>query len=369
VLFVAFPQTTAEASNARPYALGLFFHLLALLTLLRWRRDGHQRTAILFAVYQALSAYFHLFFLLPVPFELGYLAWKWPHGRRRLFEQVGWAGLVLFGCLLPLAPQTNRLMSMLRIVEFPFPESLFELVRFFFPTRLVVGCFLAWLLAFPPKTFDIKERDHLTLGFLLMVPALVIAGVSELWHLNLLIPRYLLCSAPGAILAWGSCLSALGPPWVRRMTLASGLLASAAFAGGLTFVPNFQHEDWRAAVRNAHPSDRMLVYNGLAETRQLDWLTDPKHWDYLIAPVLVYQPGVTQANTSLVPFEFAPADQEYMERLLNGFTTEKSVNVIVRDNFSGPAWLDWLEQHLSRMGFQRIRVSHYGLLELRAYQR
>ena len=58
-----------------------------------------------------------------------------------------------------------------------------------------------------------------------------------------------------------------------------------------------------------------------------------------------------------------------MEHLLTGFTTEKSVNVIVRDNFSGPAWLDWLDQHLSRMGFLRIRVSHYGLLELRAYQR
>jgi hypothetical protein len=320
-------------------------------------------------VYTALSVYFNLFFLLAVPFEVGYLAWKWPQARRRLFDQAGWAGLVLLGCVLPLAPQTYRLMSMRRIVEFPSPDDLFALVRFFFPIALVAGCFLAWLLAFPPKAFAMKERDHLTLGFLLMVPALALSGASELWHLNLLVPRYLLCSAPGAILTWGSCLRALGPPWVRRMTLAGGLLFSAAFAGGLTFVPDFQNEDWRSAVRNAHPSDRLLVYNGLAETRQLDWLTDPKHWDYLIAPVLVYQPGVAQANTSLVPFEFAPADQEYMDRLLAGFTTEKNVTVIVRDKFSGPAWLIWLDQHLSRVGFLRTRVSEYGRMELWAYQR
>jgi len=369
VLFVAFPQTTAEASNARPYALGLFFHLLALLTLLRWRRDGRQRTAIVFAVYTALSAYFHLFFLLAVPLEAGYLAWKWPHARRRLFEQAAWAGLVLLGCVLPLTPQTSRLMSMRRILEFPSPDDWFELVRFFFPIGLLAGCFLAWLLAFAPKTFDMKERDHLTLGFLLMVPALALAGASEFWHLNLLVPRYLLCSAPGVILVWGSCLRALGPPWVRRMTLAGGLVSSAAFAGGLAFVPDFQHEDWRSAVRNAHPSDRMLVYNGLAETRQLEWLTDSQHWDYLMAPVLVYQPGVTQANASLVPFEFTPEDREYMDRILSGFTTEKNVNVIMRVKFSGLAWLIWLDQHLNRMGFRRTRVSSYGRMELWAYQR
>jgi hypothetical protein len=239
--------------------------------------------------------------------------------------------------MLPLAPQTIRLISMRRIVEFPSPEGLFVLIRFFFPIRLVTGCFLAWMLAFAPKTFDMEERDHLTLGFLLMVPALAISGASELWHLNLLVPRYLLCSAPGAILAWGSCLRALGPPWVRQVTLAGGLLFSAALAGGLTFVPDFHREDWRSAVRNA-PSDRMLAYTGIAETRQLDWLTDPKHWDYLIAPVSVYQPEVTQANTSLVPFEFTPADLEYMEHLLTGFTSEKSVNVIVRADTGIPLW-------------------------------
>jgi len=271
--------------------------------------------------------------------------------------------------MLPLAPQTIRLISMRRIVEFPSPVDLFGLVLFFFPIGLVVGCFLAWLVAFADKTFDLKERDQFTLGLVLIGPALALSGASELWHLNLFVPRYLLCSAPGVILAWGSCLRAVGPPWVRRMTLAGGLLFSPAFAGGPTFVPDFHREDWRSAVRSTHPSDRMLLYTSIAETRQLDWLTDPKHWDYLISPVSVHQPEVAQANTSLVPFEFAPADLEYMEHLLTGFTTEKSVDVIVRDSFSGSDWLDWLDQHLSRMGFLRIRISHYGLLELRAYQR
>ena len=133
ILFVVLPQTAAEASDARPYALGLFFHLLALLTLLRWKRDGRQREAMLFAVLAAASVYFHLFFILAVPCEAAYLAWKWPHGVRRLVQQTGWSVLLFLGCLLPLVIPTYRLMGMRRIVEFPTPVAMFELVTFFFP--------------------------------------------------------------------------------------------------------------------------------------------------------------------------------------------------------------------------------------------
>jgi len=295
LLFVALPQIAPEASNVRPYSLGLFFYLLALLTLLRWQRDGWMRDGLWFAVYTALAAIFHPFFLLTLPCETLYLVFKWSHERPKLIHQISCAALLLLACILPLTIPNYRFMKMRSVMEFPSEPTVFGLVTFMFPLLLVVGSFIGWLVAPADKTFYIlkAQKDHLILGVLLLVPALVVFGASAVWHLNLFVPRYMLCSAPGVILVWGSLLASMRASRVRRMTLAGGLLLSAGLTGGFTFIPDAHGEEWRSAVYNLPPSDRLLVYSGLAETRQLDWLRDLRHWDYLISPVAVYRPEVT----------------------------------------------------------------------------
>jgi hypothetical protein len=89
-----------------------------------------------------------------------------------------------------------------------------------------------------------------------------------------------------------------------------------------------------------------------------------------MAPVLAYRPNVQPEDTFAMPFDFGPAGQEYMERLITTrIKPRDSVTILTRQSFAGPAWVSWVSDRLERAGFRQIRRSAYGRVHVEVFQR
>jgi len=368
VVFVMLPQVMIEASNARPYMLGLFCLLLAIQSLLRWTQKRTWKQATLFAVYTAASAYLHPFFFVAAPFELLYFVLKSDLRDRRVVHQAAWSTLLCLGLLLPLTLPIGVIIARRVIIHFPTPASLANLLDYVFLPRFAVVCTAAWAIVRSTKSFRLLNPEHALLGVLLVIPAILMFVIAKTLGYSVFVDRYLLSSIPGVILIWGSVMRGVHPGSVRRFMLFAGLLLSFAtqpFQG----VPDFRGEQWRTAIEHAPRTGQMLIYAGLAETRQLAWLRDPVHWAYLTSPVGVYSPEISPDRTFLIPFEIQANDQEYMEKLLAESVTAQTVTIIARSYFWGRPWLDWFAQSLRHDGYMPVRTERYGMVELSVYER
>jgi hypothetical protein len=89
-----------------------------------------------------------------------------------------------------------------------------------------------------------------------------------------------------------------------------------------------------------------------------------------MAPVLAYRSNLQPADAFVVPFDFNPAGQRYMEQMINTQVRQReSVTVLTRRSFAGPEWDHWIAEQLERAGFRRIRNSAYGRVEVDVFQR
>jgi 4-amino-4-deoxy-L-arabinose transferase-like glycosyltransferase len=368
LVFVMLPQVMIEASNARPYMLGLFCLLLAIQSLLRWTQKRTWKQATLFAVYTAASAYLHPFFFFAAPFQFLYFAMKSDVRERRVVYQAAWSTLLCLGLLLPLAFPIGVFIARRAIIHFPAPASLSNLLDYLFLPRFAVVCTAAWAIVRSTKSFSLPNRELVLLGVLLVIPAILLFAIAKTFGYSVFVDRYLLTSIPGVILLWGSVVRGIQPGSVRRFTLFAGLLLSFA-TQPFQAVPDFRYEQWRTAIEHAPHTGQMLIYAGLAETRQLAWLQDPAHWAYLTSPVGVYSPDISPDRAFLIPFEFQTSDQDYMQKLLARSITGQTVTIIARSYFWAGPWLDWFAQRLRQNGYVAVRNERYGTIELHVYER
>ena len=102
----------------------------------------------------------------------------------------------------------------------------------------------------------------------------------------------------------------------------------------------------------------------------MGWLQQPERWSYLMAPVLAYRPNVQSVDAFIIPFDFDPAGQEYLERLVTTRILQRDrVTVVTRQFFAGPVWVHWISERLGRAGFRQIRDSAYGRVHVEVFQR
>jgi len=157
------------------------------------------------------------------------------------------------------------------------------------------------------------------------------------------------------------------------MSLTCALLFIGITAGrvdGLTSAPNYTGELWREAVKDAPLSGGMLVYSGHVETRRMDWLQDPEHWDYLICPVLAYRPGLSPRDAFIIPFEFGSEQQRYIEGVLEGpLRHHNTLTVITRILSNSSVWPSWLQERLATAGYSKLRSTGYGNIQVDVYER
>jgi hypothetical protein len=374
-LYITLQQVAVEIPNARPYSLALLAESTALLFLLRWLRDGRMKYGILWMICAVAAGHLHQFFFSVAPIEAGFVLLCVYRGGAVKMRQLLICCFIGLALSAPAIPQILFLSRQTKILAWMPQPGLFDLLRPIVPKYVLpiaaLLLLVEWLIDKRSRWIATASYDAAILGALvLLVPTVGLFVLSHTTRIHAFYPRYLLPAAPGLVLFWGWLLHRLDSPSVRQVALAGALAASLVITGGPSLVPDYYHEGWRSGVKSLPVSDATLVYSGLVEAQNFNWLEDPFLWGYLIAPVWVYRPDLQPADSFVIPFHFDQAGQDYMDRLIGSRISQlNSVTVITRQTYVGPRWVPWISENLGRAGFRPIRDSAYGLVRVNAFQR
>jgi hypothetical protein len=373
-LYLTVYEVVIEVPNARAYPLALLAESAALLWLLRWLRSGRVRDGISWMVCAVVAGHFHQFFFAVLPLQCGYVLWR---AYRRPFVktwQMVVCGLVGIALLGPAIPQFLSIAKQASILSWAPPPTFSDLFRAVTPIyvlpMLIFLMLLEWFEGKRVRWAAPQPTDAAELGALLCLAPTAIAFVlSWFTEVHMFHARWLLPTAPGAILLWGWLLQGIDSPYIRQMSLAAGLVASIVTIGGLSIVPDYRDEDWRSAVRSLPESGATLVYSTFPIARQLESLQQGERWSYLMAPVLAYRPDIQRADAFAMPFDFDTRGREYMEQLINSWMRNRDgVTVVTRESFAGPAWSPWVSGRLEKLGFRLVRTSEYGRVRVEVFE-
>jgi hypothetical protein len=371
-LYTVLPQIAAEVPNVRPYSIGLLAEVSALLFFLRWLRSMQVRDALFCAVCSSLAVQLHILFMIGMGIEAAFVLVLKLRGKFVDLRQFALAAVTAITLVLPAIPHAIMLFRERRLLPIPWIQSVAELVGALIPTACIPIVIPALILAvsegWRPSQ---KKGDAVALGFAwLFIPTLGLFALSRLAGISVFPPRYLLPTIPGFILCWGWFLRSIEPRALRRCLVVAVLVVTALMTGGLSAIPNYHPEDWRAAVKSLPPNGATLVYPGLVETRRLDWLRAPERWHYLMAPALAYRPDLSPQRALALPFTFGDEETSYIDQYLPAFLDrQESVTILARGNFSSREWMSWLSQRVRERGFRQVSRSQFKMVETAVFQK
>ncbi len=374
-LFTACPSVAPEVPNARPYALTLFFHTAALYWLFAWLRSARLKHGFLWIVCAVAATHGHHLFVSALPVETLFVLWRILARK----TQIRFAHLVVCGAsgvilLLPALPQALILLNQSELLSFSLRPSWSALLSAILPIPVVaIPAFLAllgWSTGRRPEWSAERPGKDVALfaALLLTAPTLAFFAVSRFTSTRIFEMRYLLPTLPGLVIVWGWLLRGLEKP-LRRLSLVAVVTLSIFYVGRLSLIPDYRGEDWRAAVRALPGSGALVVYPGLVETRNLDWLQAPERWDYFTAPVSVYRGGLSRTGTFVLPFEMGSSEQAYVEALIaRQLRGQERITLIARGALAGRAWAHWLAERLTAAGFRKESQAGFGTVEVHVFR-
>ena len=178
-----------------------------------------------------------------------------------------------------------------------------------------------------------------------VVPVLLLFALSQALGTSVFVPRYMMSVVPAQALLIAWLLRGIQPSSGRSAVLA-GYLVILLLARGLKVAHT--NEDWRgaaAAVSAANGSRPVLLSGTYTESRNLDWVRDPRHAAYMGAPLQYYRAG---GPTSVLPL-FAGSDADtYVRQVLDSPELANGFALVERSS-KFPSWAPWLASRGYRM--------------------
>jgi hypothetical protein len=376
IVFASTWNAFRESVDARPYALGLLALLCLVLCLLHWLERGRWRDALLCGALAALCPHLHPFFALPYPAFALYAALRWSGARASAAQAGGVALLAGLGALL-YAPAAAALAEQGRSFAFtatPRAGDLFAVFVWVPPVAgLLAGLCAAGVVASrgvggpreasegppaPAASVPLLSREvGLLLAAWVLVPLLLLFGVSTSTERSVFLGRYLIPAIPAVSLLYALALRRLDPAPVR--VVAAIVIASAAFA-----MHERPQDDFRGAaqaVREFAAGDvflPVLLASGMIEGQDEAWLRDPARADYLNAPASYYPLG---GRVVAIPRKLRgqPIAEEILSPILRG--AERFAAVEWYGN--GADVLAWLGPRARRAGY-RVERRGFGAVQV-----
>jgi len=379
IVFAASFGGAYAASDARPYGLALLAVIASTLALVRWLERGRVADAILYAVLAALVVYVHWLFAPVLLAHLVYALYRWRTGGAVGLSWLLIAGAGIALLLFPAFPQFLYTFGRRGTLNQPAYGTVPGLLITLAPLALVVGLLGGVLLAkaLSPTTLERPALTADTTVLLLawfLTPPLVLYAVSNLMHVGIFTPRYLLSSFPAPALLVGYGIRLVDPMKARRIVLTSVVIVSMLAIGTMDHTGDGGAvEDWRIASAKVNAvvtteDTPVLLQSGLIESRQVDWLADPAKAGYLNAPAAAYR---MEGRIVPMPFDLDPPERAYLEGVIDDVLLQSDRFLLIMRTKGTPEspLLTWLDARLAPVGYTARIVGNYGVILVVLFQR
>jgi len=364
------------ASDARPYALGLMCASGAILFLLRWMEHGKIVDALFYAIFAALTLYFHFLFGVMFAVHGAYIVLRVLQRKPPRFLAVVLSVGVILLLLIPLIPSFTRTLSArgsFTFVDKPRMESLIlESVPVFLYGFLIAGLMTAVLL-FENTRFSRPKILPPEVWLILMWAAAAPSALffySMLSPVSLFLPRYFSVALPGLALtvAW---LISLFQPRPARLLITLVLVAGALInRGGPLRNPPHKNEDWRgamAAVRKITEGKSLpvLTRSDFIESADPAKFADPQQAEFLMAPQFVYPPG-----GNIIPLPVRADDRAFkrLETIVEQILLKGDQFILVSVKDDG-TYRVWLKGRLQSSSFSIRDLGNFGRISVDLFER
>src|SRR5579864_4374587 len=359
-----------EATDARPYALGICVSAAALFFLVRWLDSNQWLDAAAFLLAAALLWRVHLVYW---PFYLVFALYAILRVARR-DTRIAWpvALAILAALALALIPTARTALAILHqapahvIATAPTLAQLLDSLKWkLLVSTLALAIFFRLLSRRSAAGKIAASSIALVLAWWLIYPVTLFA-FSRFTGDSLFIPRYLSVALPGAALTATFFASRLMPP--RPWKFAAMILG----AGVLLTVGDWRHpwtphanSDWRAAARavneNSSPGTPVICLSPFIEAQTSaahpEWHPDYRLPGFLYSYLDVYP---IHARPILFPFGESPPAEVYARTLIaQGFAGSDRFLIYGRDRDTNmwTAWFAkqpelarWTSRHLGKFG-------------------
>lgn len=299
VILLCLNGILAYAVFARAYALALLLSVSSTYALYRWTESNERRYKFFYIFFSTLTVYTHCVFTGIFIVHLIYLCYrrKWvkDHAFPTIREMIE-VYLCIAVLLFPASYQVALIAGKKNIMGFASAPTVFDLIQSWIKPYLLIFLISSVLAArivsknIHIERFTIQPDLYILLLSWYLLPALVVFLYSLVSGASIFAPRYYLWSLPALSLLLGKGLSLIKPTHSRHilLTIFVGLML---IYGGLKSPFN---EDWSSAVAFTQTSIRgsnipVIVYTGIVEAQDTDWLIHPEKKNYLLSPFAAYK--------------------------------------------------------------------------------
>ena len=293
--FICLDEIIKACISARPYSLALAGSIGSLLALTYWIKSGSKISACLFVASNLVAFYAHFLFVGIILPQLALFKISSEHSTKSTWKNFIILLIITFIFFIPGIPQLLYLYGRKQTLVFATSPSLTQLFYTIIPLYMLIYLITAIVVAAISKKFKLdwkkitNERMFALLLVWLIIPPLAYFLHATLSGDSLFLKRLFLWHLPALVVLSARILKGVSPKKLRLIAIAT----FSFFVFMREASRRWHIEDWRGATQIANQLHEkanlpVLAFPGLIESKQITWLKDKKHEDYLLAPFTSY---------------------------------------------------------------------------------